>query len=194
MSAKQMQIGASATAMAAAASIAIAQNQMPRGAQRVDPGVGDVGVVEGVSRADLFKDLRKERGFESVYRLESRPPMGIPGTASTVYMRVDGGVTAVFPESVYQRDAWGVYPAIPPGTTFYIGPLPESFGAAPASLPRSANYVDTRVNLQAQPMPSSISVVPDRSPETSSPSIWDDEAHRQRLVARLMQRAAETSR
>jgi hypothetical protein len=171
----------------------LAQGQLPRGAQRVDPGIGDVGAVEGVSRVDLFRDLRHERGFGTVYRFESRQPMGMPGATSTMYMRMDGGITAVFPESVYYNSPWELSPTVPPGTTFYIGRLPEHFGSAPALPPRASNYVDTRVNLMAHPQPPSINP-PESAASSAAPTIWEDEAYRQRALARLMRRAAATGR
>jgi hypothetical protein len=165
---------------------------LPPGAHRVDPGVGDVGAVEGISRADLRKDMRQERGFGSVYRLELPKPMGGPGTASTVLMRMDGGVTAVFPESVYSSARTGSIPLVPPGTTFYIGKLPESFSPRPAPRPMAPGQVDLGVKLQANEAPPGVPIV--APPADAEPTMWNDDAYRQRLIGELLDRAAGAGR
>lgn len=68
-------------------------------------------------------DLRQPMGFEQVYH--------VPGN-SDMYMRVSGGIYAVFPRSMYVRGRDGTYPVIPPNTVFYIGE-PAFFENSPAA-------------------------------------------------------------
>jgi hypothetical protein len=82
----------------------------------VEQGVSDVGALSTSLRL-MNPGIRAPSGFDQVYRAPGR---------SNMLMRIEGGLTAVFPESVYvPTGQGGTYAAIPPGTTFYIG-LPQS--------------------------------------------------------------------
>ncbi|MHC5003696.1 MAG: hypothetical protein ACYTJ0_11285 [Planctomycetota bacterium] len=61
--------------------------------------------------------LQEPSGFSSLYRLTD--PEG-----QELLMRADGGLYAVFPQSVYAPTRRGLVPVIPAGTRFYIGPPP----------------------------------------------------------------------
>jgi hypothetical protein len=163
---------------------------LPPGARRVDPGLGDVGPLEGVSRVDLRRELRQERGFDSVYRLELPKPMGAPGSTSSTFFRVDGGLTAVFPQSFYTPTSEGQIPIIPPGTKFYIGKLPESVVGTPAPRERSPLQVDLSVPMRVPDPQPPRPQAQETQPAAVGTSIWDDENFRQRTVARLLDRAA----
>jgi len=63
----------------------------------------------------IERGLRQPTGFESVYRL--------PGDHDR-FMRIDGGLYAVFPRSVYLNTRMGEVPLIPANTVFWIGPPP----------------------------------------------------------------------
>lgn len=78
----------------------------------VDPAVEDTGPLS-VSLREFQVDLRGPVGFEHIYR--------VPGHEDELYMRVDGGLYAVFPQSVYTDTRWGPVPMIPNATIFYIG-------------------------------------------------------------------------
>jgi len=76
-------------------------------------------------------------------RVES-PGLGIPSGFSAVYrvpgdpdglMRVNGGLTALFPQSVYQTTSYGSFPVIPAATVFRIG-TPSTLPAESGSPPR----------------------------------------------------------
>ncbi len=81
----------------------------------VDERVGDVGGSLSTSLRQIDPGLAVPSGFEQVYR--------VPGH-NDLLMRIEGGVMAVFPESVYSASANGSVPVVPPNTTFYIG-LPQ---------------------------------------------------------------------
>jgi len=80
----------------------------------VEAGVADVGPLsESLRAVDVRVELGNPTGFGRVYEVPGRPGQ---------YMRIDGGLWAVFPQSVYVRDRKGnEVPEIPPGTEFYIG-------------------------------------------------------------------------
>jgi len=94
------------------ASAAGGQEISPQNLQPVDPTVEDTGPLS-ISLRELQVDLRGPVGFEHIYR--------VPGHEDDLYMRVDGGLLAVFPQSVYTDTRWGPVPIIPNNTVFYIG-------------------------------------------------------------------------
>jgi len=67
-------------------------------------------LATGFRRIEL--GLRSPTGFEQVYR--------VPGDDDH-YMRIDGGLYAVFPRSVYANTRAGEVPLIPANTVFWIG-------------------------------------------------------------------------
>jgi hypothetical protein len=75
----------------------------------VDEGVGDFNPLATSLRV-IDAGLAVASGFEQVYRVPGRDDR---------FMRVQGGVYAVFPNSVYSRTSTKA--SVPPGTTFYIG-------------------------------------------------------------------------
>lgn len=80
--------------------------------QRVEETIADVGPLS-VSLRSLSVDLRQPSGFDSVYQL--------PGKDGK-FMRVQGGLYAVFSRSLYKSTKQGKVATIPDGTVFYIGP------------------------------------------------------------------------
>lgn len=111
----------------------------------VEPGRTDTGPLAASNRV-LPADLRMPLGFDRVYRFQARA-----GGRSPVEMfaRRSGGVTAVFPRSQYTESPEGPIPSVPPGTTFYLGSLPDSVtggdGAGSRNSPprqAPANFVD----------------------------------------------------
>jgi hypothetical protein len=163
--------------------------------QRVDQGIADSEPL-GVSFRDLQVDLRIPTGFESVYRLQTPARLGAPG--GTFFMRMDGSITAVFPQSVYADSPWGQLPMIPPGTIFYIGGLPPDLQPAdtPASRPRPTNFVDLSLSGQA-PVESPALIATSESPASLPPpalhirSIWSDDSYRRERIAALLARTEQ---
>lgn len=108
----------------------------------VEQRVSDTGPLS-TSLRQLQPGLGVPYGFDQVYRVPGRDDL---------LMRFDGGVTAVFPESVYTSNGdGGVSTLVPPNTVFYIG-LPQadsllrftdSFGPATgaSSMPGAASEV-----------------------------------------------------
>lgn len=187
----------------------------PPGFHRLDQTVEDVSPLR-VSFRVLSPDLRVPTGFRDVYRIEgsgaqaSRLGIYNPSGADLL-ARVDGAVTAVFPQSVYVNLGNGPLALVPPGTIFFIGRLP--FGAAlpsPAPAPNAAaKPVDQRaetvmppafrpVRQVAQPARGVPDVTPPETPiEEAKPSsalrqqsIMTDEEFRRERVRDLILRAA----
>lgn len=84
--------------------------------EHLDEGVADRG-PSSLSLRRLDIDLRQDSSFEHVYAVPGRPDL---------FMRRQGAVSAVFPESRYLASAQGDIAVIPAGTIFYIG-LPTLF-------------------------------------------------------------------
>jgi hypothetical protein len=164
--------------------VAAAQGLVPRtalpGLTRIDE-VGDD--ADPLSRSQRFApvDLRMPTGFEGVYRFKRTTPFG---QSQTMTARMDGGLIAVFPNSVYVPARGGLIPAVPAGTVYVIGGV-SALGAAqeehrPAASP-------TAVDLRA---PSSVFVP--RAPEPSAPtqepaqSVWTSEYLRRARVEAML--------
>ncbi|MEX2218443.1 MAG: hypothetical protein WD749_06740 [Phycisphaerales bacterium] len=158
--------------------------------KRVEPGIGDLGSGRLGLRA-LAVDQRAPTGFESVYQVQRRNPFGAPGQQRSIFFaRVDAGVTAVFPRSVYAEGRGGLIAQIPPDTVFYIGRLPESFTPVMEEAPAPGpTFIDRRVGATGAQAPGP-EWTPDPLPRRADPSIFGSEEFRQYRVGRLMQRAA----
>ena len=77
----------------------------------VEEKVGDLGPLSRSLRV-LGADLRQPANFDRVYR--------ISGTDDR-FIRINGGLYAVFERSLYVPSEDGLVPLIPGGTVFYIG-------------------------------------------------------------------------
>jgi hypothetical protein len=146
-----------------------------------------VGALGGMSRVDLRRDLRQQRGFGNVFRLDVQQPFAQPGQTTTMFFRIDGGVAAVFPESIYRQTPGGPVSEIPPGTTFYVGELPRAV-VNPVS--RSPYAADLSVSLRGDRRPDQPTVIPAAPLTNGSAGIWEDEQQRQRTVCSLLDRAS----
>lgn len=92
------------------------------GPRRVlDPAVEDLGPLSESLRL-LDTGLGLPGSFENV--------QAVPGY-DDMYMRVAGGLYAVFPRSLYVSTRFGDAPIIPNDTVFYIGPPPSLSDAVP---------------------------------------------------------------
>jgi hypothetical protein len=174
-------LAAPATTCLAAVLCAAAARAQIDGLVAVDQTFADVSPL-GASLRDLPVDLRIPADFSRVYR---------PEEGSGVFLRIAGGVSAVFPRSVYTPVRGGARIEIPPGTIFYLGSLPRSaLGLPPLLLPPPPEgFIDLAVPpvpapVRAEPVPGAVRI----------PSMFEDEEYRCRRVAGLLRAAAEAER
>lgn len=85
----------------------------------VDQTVGDLGPLN-LSLRKPEAGMAMPTGFQKVYRIESDSETGSDGRL----MRANGGLAAVFDQSVYLRTEQGILPDIPSSTTWVIGGIP----------------------------------------------------------------------
>ena len=85
----------------------------------VDQTVGDLGPLN-LSLRKPEAGIALPTGFRKVFRIESDSETGSDGRL----MRANGGLAAVFDQSVYVRTEEGILPDIPASTTWVIGGLP----------------------------------------------------------------------
>lgn len=153
----------------------------------IDARREDVGPLRSSLRA-LEPGLAQPSGFDRVYRA--------PGGAG--FMRIQGGLFALFPRSLY---AGGSVPLIPPGTVFHIGappvtprPAPDPRTDAPRAdaprplAPRILNPADGQLIAAAGVAPSHAEPA---EPPTSDITIANDPAFRARRIRDLVLRAVE---
>lgn len=107
-----------------AAALSLAALTVPAVGQTVEPvdqTIEDITIL-AESLREIEVGLGQPNDFRQVYRYQDDQ-----------LMRVQGGLYAVFPESVYVKSEDGqVLPTIPPNTTFYIGPPPGPLVAPPS--------------------------------------------------------------
>ncbi|MCL4742377.1 MAG: hypothetical protein KJZ54_09260 [Phycisphaerales bacterium] len=156
----------------------------PESLVRIDPTVGDVGPL-GVSMRLMPIDLLRPTSFEDVYQVPHRP---------SLFMRVHGGVAAVFPRSVYTTTPWGMRADVPPGTIFHIGSIApvDVVGRTPTAFttgPRLDLSVDRRLDARAVPGDASPAA---KQAERFDASIWTNEDYRRHRLEVLAGRASRT--
>jgi len=84
--------------------------------QRMEEGITDYEPSRLGLRV-IHPDIREDIAFDHIYRVEGHDDL---------FARRHGGITAVFPRSVYYRTTKGAeYTVIPSGTVFYIGDARE---------------------------------------------------------------------
>lgn len=130
------------------ASVCLAQQP-----KKVDPGTTDASSA-AVSLRRMDVDLRRPTGFENVYLFQGAD---IFGRGQSMFMRIDGGVTAMFPRSVYVPTRLGMLPEIPPGTIFYIGALPP--GPRDPASHISPTFLNTSLSMRSSPAPESLPAI-----------------------------------
>jgi hypothetical protein len=183
---------------------------------RLEQTVGDVDPL-GISLRQLSTDLRQPTGFRDVFRINGsamqarRYGFSATGGGTDLLARMDGAVTAVFPQSVYVATRGGAMPLVPPGTIFFIGALPVDPFADDQELPPSRDRIDSRIDTRAA------TVHPERARETPplqrmgpapddgsgthkgeelstpAPSIMTDDRLRRTTVRMLLMKAADTA-
>ena len=163
-----------------------------QGLERVEEIWGDAGPLNESMRV-LPLDLRAPVGFQGVYR--------VPGH-DNLLTRMDGGLAAVFPRSVYAATASGVVPLIPPGTVFHVGgvhdikPFPtsnllESKGSFLGLSRRQNQRVDTRVSM---PRPQTFALAPRLTGSFENyPDQQVDQQANQKVVRQVVQRAGHNT-
>lgn len=155
---------------------------------RIEAGGQDEDPARASLRNLQQTDLRNPTGFEYVYRLDRRDSHG---RMHTSYMRLDGGLAAVFPRSQYAPTADGYVPEIPAGTVFHIG-VPASSPALPSKRPDTmiATNVDTRASTNNSLLAPAGSTLMGTTPSTEL-SMFEDENYRRYRVKDMLLRALE---
>jgi hypothetical protein len=162
----------------------------------IEQSIEDVSVLS-MSLREIEPGLRQPNDFARVFRVPGRDGL---------FMRQQGGLYAVFPESVYKADKKGKLRAVVPSDTmFYIGrptlldaePTPDDAPAPGLRLGRIDLRIDQHCESTAQ-----IAVPPGGYEKSSTglslkpgtsltlPAIVADQEYRQRRVHGLMRRAA----
>ena len=121
----------------------------------LDARVDDVSPLSTSFKVE-YPGLEMPSGFSSVYR--------VPGDPDRM-MRVNGGLRAIFSQSVYQSSAFGSFPLIPASTIFQIGEsavLPEE---RPVSEKQTVESPDYEGMARA-----GFGYVPDASPRSDGPA------------------------
>jgi hypothetical protein len=158
------------------------QNPVLPGLRRIDEGGADRGPLSDSQRVAPV-DLRVPTGFQGVYQFDRPTPFGKP---EAMFARTSGGLTAVFPRSVYVESRGGLVPEIPAGTVFMIGKPVTAASQAPARPPLA---VDLSVSGQGEPVRLRPAVVRD-APRTEPLTIWTSERLRQQRLGRLLESVA----
>lgn len=194
-----------AIALAGVVACAAAHGQLaPSTGQQLrplDPGVADADPLS-LSLRDARVDLRRPTGFQHVYQVPGRDDR---------YMRISGGIYAVFPQSMYAPTRHGPAPLIPAGTIFFVGPpswmQPPALAQA-SEQPPSPLRVQTRVNARIDealldevqtpaPLPPQTAEARDSAAASSTPAgprIVSDQEYRGERIARLLSHAARANR
>jgi hypothetical protein len=173
-----------------------AAGQTSMGLEPIDQTIADVSVLS-MSLRKIEPGLRQPNDFSRVFRIPGKHDM---------FMRQQGGLYAVFPESVYEVNKEGQLKAVVPSDTmFYIG-RPPMLDAEPTPDDPSADGLrQGRIDLRVNPHRESTAqaAIPPGRYEMSStglsikpgtrmtlPAIVADQEYRQRRVHGLMRRAA----
>lgn len=202
--------------LAAPLGIAPAQDGQPDRDElrRVAPGYEDFSPI-ALSRRVEPVDNRATLFAEDVYEGVRTDRFG---SSERIYMRMYGGIVAVFPRSSYTQTVEGVVADIPPGTVFHLGTPEEAMGERVEG--RAAirpGQVDLRQDLSAGRAAGGERVAFSTSgargpemagwgqgageagggegPEASEPvSIFNSERYRQQRMASLLAEAARAQR
>ena len=112
------------TKAAPSADRAVPRTATPLGLEVVDQAVSDRGPLD-VSLRQRESGLGLPTGFRTVYRLPGEESgFGVGDRTSERLMRADGGIAAVFDQSIYLQTEQGILPDVPASTTWVIGGIP----------------------------------------------------------------------
>lgn len=173
---------------ACAGLVPAASAQLPtKPPERVEQGTADVGPGQASLRT-IAPDLRTPGEFDSVFELERMNRFAPPGQRKSVFFaRAEGGLTAVFPRSVYAPSGQGaLVPQIPPDTVFYLGLPPEFRKGAAAGAP-APNKLD--LSFAAAEAERALHPFPDRRepiPVVPRRTLFENEEYRKQRVADLL--------
>ncbi|MCP3905599.1 MAG: hypothetical protein GY715_18385 [Planctomycetes bacterium] len=166
-----------------------AWGQMPL--EPVDEAVADMDPLATSTRV-APGDQRLPIGFMRLYRVPDRDDL---------LMRVNGGLYAVFPRSLYAQSRFGQVPLIPNDTVFHIGPTTVETladGTPDAGAEHRAEHrVERRVDRSVAgviPATSPPASTVQRPPPSGPTTIVNDSVYRARRVRALMVRAARAAR
>ena len=96
----------------------------PLGLEVVDQAVSDRGPLD-VSLRQRESGLALPTGFRKVYRLPGEESgFGVGDRTSDRLMRANGGMAAVYEQSIYLQTEQGILPDVPASTTWVIGGIP----------------------------------------------------------------------
>ncbi|MHC4416588.1 MAG: hypothetical protein ACYS0G_15050 [Planctomycetota bacterium] len=162
----------------------------------VDQTIEDISVLS-MSLREVETGLSQHNDFSRVYRVHGRQDL---------FMRQQGGLYALFPESVYGVNKDGqILPLVPDGTVFYIGRPALLDTEPPPADPSPQGWIqgriDSRIDAQHEPVaPAATSPRGIESPSTRQPvrlrpratlpAIVSDEDYRMERLHSLMRRAA----
>jgi hypothetical protein len=182
-----------------------------------EPIIGDNGPLS-VSQRALPVDMRVGSGFDRLYKMDAKLKLFGGQAESDYYMRMSGGVTAVFPRSSYVQTREGLAAEIPAGTVFSLGgninqlvsgqPVSGQPATQPAGQPPArpgSGFIDRSARPQPparedkpgarpEPAPRADTAPPERKASTEVAadrvkSIWLDEAYRQQRLSELLDQA-----
>lgn len=153
----------------------------------IDPAVGDTGPLSESLRL-LDTGLGLPGSFESV--------QSVPGHEE-LYMRVAGGLYAVFPRSLYVPTRFGDLPIIPNDTIFHIGPPPMLSEAMPVRTLPEEYLKPVSIGSGSRMLPTSgegrSAEPPQPGDDGFLPSIAEATGYRSARLLELMRRAGAAS-
>ena len=153
----------------------------------VEASVADVSVLSTSLRVEQL-GLDPGTGFKQVYR--------VPG-ASDTYFRANGGLFAVFDQSVYLSWNGLSFPEVPPSTTFYIGA--PAFLRSQDEVTASGPSVDGSRRFQPGPSPhrhgmvSSTDSLQEEPMDVALPRFITDHDYRSRRLNEIRRLRSEAS-
>jgi len=161
----------------------------------VDQTVEDTGVLSTSLRHQI-SGLRHPAGFTSVYRVPGRDDL---------LMRADGGLYAVFPQSIYLNQKAGLTAVMPPNTVFHMGRASLAGLAAPriddlesrvqavepnVDVAKEPEWIGTRLVGAGNREAAASTMAEHRNAAASEPTIASSAAYRRHRLRELLQLAA----
>lgn len=154
----------------------------------VDQTVADISPLSA-SLQSLRPDGGPPQGYSRVYTHPDYPGK---------FLRVNGAVIVEFDESEYIQTEEGLYAEFPPNAIYWIGGKPDYLKPTPSPEPAlklSRYFVNTRTSTNADSLDEKAARERAAAEPFISrrPTVWSDEAYRQRSVERWLETAADVS-
>lgn len=169
----------------------------------VDQGIADLSPLS-VSTRVIPRDLRTPTGFDRLFLIA--PGASFRGNASgqSQFARMNGGITATFPQSSYLETQLGAIPQVSANTVYWIGnpfrqpwdfdplaaarakadtPRVSDAGARPVSLSAASNGPSGTPSQGTSGSEQQVSNLPDAA---AAPSVWTNDEFRRDLIQRLL--------